>query len=86
MSSGVTIILPDGSERILGGDATGADLAADLGGRAAKEALIAVADGVELDLNRPYPMARMFRLSSRLPRKVSKFYVIQRPTSWPKQF
>ena len=55
MSSGVTIILPDGSERILGGDATGADLAADLGGRAAKEALIAVADGVELDLNRPLP-------------------------------
>ena len=55
MSSGVTIILPDGSERILGGDATGADLYADLGGRAAKEALIAVADGVELDLNRPLP-------------------------------
>ena len=55
MSSGVTIILPDGSERVLGGDATGADLAADLGGRAAKEALIAVADGVELDLNRPLP-------------------------------
>ena len=55
MSSGVTIILPDGSERILSGDATGADLAADLGGRAAKEALIAVADGVELDLNRPLP-------------------------------
>ena len=55
MSSGVTIILPDGSERILGSDATGADLAADLGGRAAKEALIAVADGVELDLNRPLP-------------------------------
>ena len=55
MSSGVTIILPDGSERILSSDATGADLAADLGGRAAKEALIAVADGVELDLNRPLP-------------------------------
>ena len=55
MSSGVTIILPDGSERVLGGDATGADLAADLGGRAAKEALIAIADGVELDLNRPLP-------------------------------
>ena len=55
MSSGVTIILPYGSERVLSGDATGADLAADLGGRAAKEALIAVADGVELDLNRPLP-------------------------------
>ena len=36
MSSGVTIILPDGSERVLGGDATGADLAADLGGASRK--------------------------------------------------
>ena len=36
MSSGVTIILPDGSVRVLGGDATGADLAADLGGEPQK--------------------------------------------------
>ena len=55
MSSGVTITLPDGSERVLGDNATGADLAAALGGRAAKDALIAIADGVELDLNRPLP-------------------------------
>ncbi len=55
MSSGVTITLPDGSERVLGDNGTGADLAAALGGRAAKDALIAIADGVELDLNRPLP-------------------------------
>jgi len=55
MSSDVTVVLPDGSERVLGPDATGADLAADLGGRAAKDALIVVADGIQLDLNQPLP-------------------------------
>ena len=53
MSSDVTVILPDGSEKNLGPNATGADLAAQLGGRAAREALIAVADGTQLDLDRP---------------------------------
>ena len=55
MSSDVTIVLPDGTERVLGPDATGADLADQLGGRAAKDALIAVADGTQLDLNQPLP-------------------------------
>jgi len=55
MSSDVTVVLPDGSERVLSPDATGADLAAELGGRAAKDALIAVANGVQLDLNQPLP-------------------------------
>ena len=55
MSSDVTIVLPDGTERVLGPDATGGDLAGQLGGRAAKEALIAVADGTQLDLNQPLP-------------------------------
>jgi len=55
MSSDVAAVLPDGSERTLPAGATGADLAADLGGRAAKDALIAVADGQELDLDRPLP-------------------------------
>ncbi|MEC9473342.1 MAG: threonine--tRNA ligase [Actinomycetota bacterium] len=55
MSSDVTVVLPDGSERVLSPDATGADLAADLGGRAAKDALIVVADGIQLDLNQPLP-------------------------------
>tara|TARA_Y100000588_G_scaffold214580_1_gene228424 strand:+ start:3029 stop:4996 length:1968 start_codon:yes stop_codon:yes gene_type:complete len=55
MSSDVTIVLPDGTERVLDPDATGADLADQLGGRAAKDALIAVADGTQLDLNQPLP-------------------------------
>ena len=55
MSSDVTIVLPDGTERVLGPDATGADLADQLGGRASKDALIAVADGTQLDLNQPLP-------------------------------
>ena len=55
MSSDVTVVLPDGSERTLGPDATGADLAADLVGRAAKDALIAIANGIQLDLNQPLP-------------------------------
>ena len=55
MSSDVTIILPDGSEKVIGPDGTGADLATQLGGRAANDALIAVADGTQLDLNQPLP-------------------------------
>ena len=55
MSSDVTVILPDGSEKNLGPNATGADLATQLGDRAAREALIAVADGTQLDLDRPLP-------------------------------
>ena len=51
----VTVVLPDGQQRELAGGATGADLAASLGRRAAKDALIAVADGEQLDLNRPLP-------------------------------
>jgi threonyl-tRNA synthetase len=55
MSSDVVVVLPDGSERTLPAGATGADLAASLGGRAAREALVAVADGEQLDLDRPLP-------------------------------
>ncbi len=54
-NSVVTVVLPDGQTRELAGGATGADLAASLGRRAAKDALIVVADGVELDLDRPLP-------------------------------
>ena len=53
--SAVTVVLPDGRNRELAAGATGADLAASLGRRASKDALIAVADGVELDLDRPLP-------------------------------
>ena len=51
----VTVVLPDGQTRELPTGATGADLAASLGRRAAKNALIAVADGEQLDLDRPLP-------------------------------
>ena len=50
-----TVVLPDGQSRELRRGATGADLAASLGRRAAKDALIAIADGEQLDLNRPLP-------------------------------
>ena len=50
-----TVVLPDGQSRELPAGATGADLAASLGRRAAKDALIAVADGEQFDLNRPLP-------------------------------
>ncbi|HIF67093.1 MAG TPA: threonine--tRNA ligase [Acidimicrobiia bacterium] len=55
MSSDVTIILPDGSEKVIGPGGTGADLATQLGSRAANDALIAVANGTQLDLNQPLP-------------------------------
>ena len=55
MSSDLVIILPDGSERHLAPKSTGADLAADIGGRAAREALIAVADGIQIDLDTALP-------------------------------
>jgi threonyl-tRNA synthetase len=55
MSSDVTIILPDGSEKVIGPGGTGADLATELGSRAARDALIAVANGTQLDLNQPLP-------------------------------
>ncbi|MDE0873742.1 MAG: threonine--tRNA ligase [Acidimicrobiales bacterium] len=55
MSSDVTIILPDGSEKVIGAGGTGADLATQLGSRAANDALIAVANGTQLDLNQPLP-------------------------------
>ena len=54
-SAAITVVLPDGQSHELPGGATGADLAASLGRRAAKDALIAVADGEQLDLNRPLP-------------------------------
>ena len=54
-SAAITVVLPDGQPHELPGGATGADLAASLGRRAAKDALIAVADGTQLDLNRPLP-------------------------------
>lgn len=53
MSDVISINLPDGSARELSGGASAADLAADIGPGLAKDALIAVVDGTEQDLNVP---------------------------------
>jgi len=42
--AGITVSLPDGSTRVLPAGATAADLAADIGRRLAKDAVIAVVD------------------------------------------
>lgn len=51
----ISVSLPDGSIRNLDEGATAADLAAAIGSRLAKDALIAVVDGEERDLNRSLP-------------------------------
>ena len=53
MPDQITISLPDGSERTLAEGSSAADLAADIGPRLVKDALIAVVDGEERDLDRP---------------------------------
>lgn len=49
------VSLPDGSERELPDGATAADLASAIGPRLAADAVIAVVDGEERDLDRPLP-------------------------------
>ncbi|MCP3857941.1 MAG: threonine--tRNA ligase [Actinomycetia bacterium] len=49
----ISVTLPDGSERVLRADATGADLAADIGPGLAQAALITLVDGDERDLSAP---------------------------------
>ena len=51
----LTVSLPDGSERELPDGANAADLAAAIGPRLAADAVIAVVDGEERDLDRPLP-------------------------------
>ncbi len=48
---GMTVTLPDGSRRELPAGATALDLATDIGRRLAKDAVIAVVDGTERDLD-----------------------------------
>jgi threonyl-tRNA synthetase len=50
MADQITIALPDGTSRELAEGATGADLAAAIGARLAKAALVVEVDGVERDL------------------------------------
>ncbi len=51
----ISVTLPDGSARSLPAGATAGDLAAAIGPRLAKDALIAVVDGTEVDLDIPLP-------------------------------
>jgi threonyl-tRNA synthetase len=51
----ISVKLPDGSERELPAGSTAADLAAAIGPRLAKSALIATIDGAERDLDTPLP-------------------------------
>ena len=51
----IHVTLPDGSPRELEAGATAADLAASIGKRLAKDALVAVVDGHERDLSDPLP-------------------------------
>jgi len=51
--SEITVRLPDGSERSLPEGSTAGDLAAAIGSRLAKAAVIAVIDGTERDLSTP---------------------------------
>src|SRR5205823_10535958 len=53
MSDEISITLPDGSERSLSAGATAADLAASIGSRLAKAALVAEVDGHPVDLSTP---------------------------------
>lgn len=55
MSSTISIMLPDGSAKELPKGATAADLAAAIGPRLARAAVIAVVDGTERDLTFPLP-------------------------------
>ena len=55
MADEISVTLPDGSERSLPVEATGADLAAGIGPRLAKDAVAVRVDGEERDLGRPLP-------------------------------
>ena len=51
MSDVISVQLPDGSSRELPAGATTYDLASSIGPRLAKDAVIGVVDGAEVDLN-----------------------------------
>jgi threonyl-tRNA synthetase len=55
MATSLLIRLPDGATKELEPGATGADLAASIGPRLAKDALAVRVDGVETDLSQPLP-------------------------------
>ncbi len=55
MSQGISVTLPDGSERTLPDGASAADLAASIGRGLAKAAVAATVDGRQVDLTSPLP-------------------------------
>ena len=55
VQSQITVALPDGSTKTLTEGATGADLAASIGKRLAKDALVVAVNGELRDLGRPLP-------------------------------
>ena len=63
--SDIRILLPDGSERMLAEGSTGADLAASIGKRLAKDALVVVVDGEPVDLSAPLPDNAQVRIVTR---------------------
>ena len=62
MSAEVMVKLPDGAVKTLPEGATGADLAASIGKRLAKDALAVRIDGVEADLSRSLPDGAMVEI------------------------
>ncbi len=54
-SAVIEVTLPDGSTRRLPAGSTGADLARSIGKRLARDAVVAVVDGVQVDLSSPLP-------------------------------
>ena len=63
--SDITISLPDGSQRALPEGATGAELAASIGKRLAKDALVVEVDGEPADLAAPLPDGATVRIVTR---------------------
>ncbi len=63
--SEITVSLPDGSQRSLPEGATGADLAASIGKRLAKDALVVEHDGTVTDLAAPLPDGSEVRIITR---------------------
>ena len=63
--SDITISLPDGSQRSLPEGSTGADLAASIGKKLAKEALVVEVDGEPTDLSAPLPDGTGVRIITR---------------------
>lgn len=79
MTDLISIILPDGSSRQLPEGSTGHDLAESIGRRLAKDALIAVVDGVERDLS--YTLTDGVEIAVITPESERGLYTIRHSTA-----